>query len=94
MAILPKKKDPDALLDYRFDWSEWLAPDGDSITDHEVEVPAGLTKVSSSIDDGALSVTVWLSGGTVGVTYPVVCRITTDGGRIDDRTMKVKVEQR
>ena len=85
-------KDPDALLDYKFNWGDWLI-DGDTIADHEVSV-VGATKVSSTIDAGATSVTVWLSGGMAGSVVPVTCRITTVGGRIDDRTMEIHVMQR
>lgn len=92
MGGMRQKKDPDSLLDYQFDWSEWLAPDGDAIESHDVIVGAGLTKVSSAIDPDGQAVTVWLSGGTAGATYNVTCRITTGGGRIDDRTMKVEVK--
>lgn len=90
---LPKLKDPQATLDYRFDWSRWLQA-GDIIVDHEVQVDAGLTKVSSSVDPDGDGVTFWVSGGTAGVSYGVVCHIETTGGRVDERTMDILVEER
>lgn len=84
-------KDPSALLDYSTDWTPWLAS-GETIIGHTVTVPTGLTKVS----DGATTtvVTAWLSNGTVGTVYPVVYDITTSAGRHDQRTLRVRVQER
>ena len=78
-------KDPQALLDYELDWAPYL--DSDVIGSATWEVPAGL--VSEAEANTTKTATIWLSGGTVGVRYSVVCRITTAGGRIDDRTITV-----
>ncbi len=43
------EKDPDAVLDYQFDWSKWL--DGDTITDVSVSAEDGITVDSHSEDD-------------------------------------------
>ena len=86
-------KDPDAVLDYAFDWSSWLdstAPE--TISSHTITVATGLTKDSDSESAGV--VTVWLSGGTAGTTYTVACEITTSKGRTDERTIIIKVKQR
>ena len=37
-------KDPDETLDYEFDWSPWLAPDGDTLVSSQMFVPAGITE--------------------------------------------------
>jgi hypothetical protein len=37
--------------------------------------------------------TVWLSGGTAGYNYKVENRITTVGGRTDDRTLLIRVRE-
>ena len=90
-------KDPSDMLDYLFDWkalsngngtSDWLAP-GEIITSYAVTVPAGITKVSESLTGSGTSVTVWLSGGTDGVDYPIACRITTNASRVRERTRTV-----
>lgn len=86
-------KDPDAVLDYRFDWSDWLET-GDAIATHTVSADTGITVDSSSITDSSTSVTVWLSGGTVGATYDVACLIVTSAGRTDERTVSVRVLER
>lgn len=84
-------KDPDALLDYACDWSAWLQ-DGESIADSEWLPADGITATTTTIS-GAVT-TVWLSGGDDGSTYRVTNRITTSAGRIDDRTLTIRVRQR
>lgn len=83
-------KDPDATLDFEVDWSDWL--NGDTIVSAVWFVQAGITKVSDS-HTGTVA-TLWLSGGTVGAEYDAACRITTSEGRIDERTITVKVVER
>jgi len=83
-------KDPNAVLDYTIDWSRWLA--GDQIATSAWLVAAGLTKVADS-RAGSLA-TVWLSGGTAGQSYTVTNRITTTGGRTEDRSFTIRVEER
>lgn len=159
-------KDPDATLDYIFDWSEWLdkaavkdetftsdydvpvslahsnlvtesvvvsSTDGvttfvegmdytidygngtvtvlstgdmqnstqysisyeyntETISSYVVTASTGITVVSDSVAGGI--VTVWLSGGEVGKTYTVSCKITTSYNRIDERSMFVVVNER
>ena len=83
-------KDPQAILDYEWDWSDWLG--ADTIATHTVTAATGLTVASSSRTSTA--VLAWLSGGTAGATYAVVCHITTAAGRQDDRTLQITVEDR
>lgn len=97
-------KDPDARLDFGFDYNDpaavddkgkvvgpWLA-EGETIDTSTWLVPAGLT----SDDDShtTTTTTVWLLGGTAGSTYTVTNRITTSSGRIDDRSFLVKITDR
>ena len=84
-------KDPSAVLDYVFDWNEWLAT-GETITDHTITADTGITVDSSTEDDG--KVTVWLSGGTAGTTYRVECLIVTTAGRTDERSLWITVQER
>jgi hypothetical protein len=83
-------KDPDAVLDYEFDWSRWLTG-GETIASHVATV-TNATRDSSA--HSGTSVTVWVSGGTVGDTATVACRITTSAGRIDERTIRLRVRNR
>lgn len=85
------EKDPSAVLDWQFNWSNWLAA-SETISSATVTVDSGLTKDSQS--NTTTSVTVWLSGGTLGTTYKVVCRITTNQGRTDERTIGIRLTDR
>ena len=84
-------KDPSAVLDYVFDWTEWLAT-VETITDYTITADTGITVGSSTELDG--KVIVWLSGGTAGINYKVACLITTSAGRTDERTIWIKVTNR
>ena len=85
-------KDPDATLDYKLDWSNWLAT-GESIATATVTV-TGATLVSNS--NTTTTVTAWVSGGTVGEQVRIQYRITTNNStpRIDDRTLILRVADR
>lgn len=83
-------KDPDAVLDYEWDWAAWLG--ADTIASHTVTAEAGLTVDSSEATTTA--VTAWLSGGSVGMSYAVTCHVVTAAGREDDRTVTVTVMER
>lgn len=96
-------KDPDAVLDYRWDWapltngrsgakSDWLQA-GETIDAATVTAETGLTVENSTINAGT-AVTAWLSGGVAGNTYTVRCRITTNANRIDDRSVEIMVVER
>lgn len=83
-------KDPDAVLDYEWDWSAWLGTD--TIASHTVTAATGLTVDSSTATSTA--VTAWLSGGSVGASYAVTCHVVTAAGREDDRTATITVQER
>ena len=91
MTMQNPLKDPSAVLDYVFDWTEWLAA-AETITDYTITADTGITVDSSTEDAG--KVTVWLSGGTAGINYKVACLITTSAGRTDERTIWIKVTDR
>jgi len=91
MANNQYTKDPSAILDWAFDWTDWLAA-AETITDHTITADTGITVGSWTEDDG--KVTVWLSGGTAGINYKVACKITTSAGRTDERTIWIKVVER
>lgn len=88
-------KDPDAVLDYTFDWGPYLASNSDAIASHDVAIddpPDNSLVIEDFLRDGAV-VTVWLSGGTLDQTYIVRCRVTTTGGRTDDRSFSLYIAQ-
>lgn len=84
-------KDPDAVLDYLIDWSEWLA-DAETIDTSTMLVETGITKDSAT--NTTTTATVWLSGGTLGETYEVTNRIVTSQGRTEDRTIIIYIAER
>lgn len=89
-------KDPNAVLDYTIDWSDWLEPLGDTIASVAIAVAGGIT-LDHNTNNGT-SVTIWISGGTVGTRGEARVRITTVGTgarpRTDDRTVYFKIKER
>lgn len=86
-------KDPEATLDYTIDWDQddWLG--SDTITGTPTwTVPSGLTLSSQS--NTTTAATAWISGGTADNDYDVECKITTTGGRTDERTIRLQVRER
>lgn len=83
-------KDPQAILDYGFDWSAWL--DDDAISTSTWILPSGMTSVQEGIN-GSTTI-IWLSGGVIETRYDVVNRIVTVAGRTDDRTIKIVCMER
>lgn len=84
-------KDPDAVLDYTFDWSAWLA-DGETILTHLATIESGDAVIDSTSQTGT-TVVVWLSGGTLGTNVELRCRVTTTESRTDDRTIVVLIRE-
>lgn len=84
-------KDPNAVLDYKFDWSDWLAT-SETISSYVVTVESGLTKDSDSESSGMI--TIWLSGGTAYTAYTVACKITTNMSRTEERTILISCMDR
>jgi len=86
---------PDAVLDFQWDWSQWLG--ADVISSYTLTVPTGVTKNSDSVTSTAVTAWVRLTdppNAVVNTTYSVKCKITTIGGRTDTRTIKLMVADR
>lgn len=80
-------KDPDSVLDYSFDWSEWLAPVNDQILSFTMTA-VGVTFTALPIDPDRPNVaTAMVAGGTPYHDASLTCRITTEGGRVEDATI-------
>lgn len=108
MALKRYKKDPDAVLDYTFDFAaltngsdtspqaaDYLQA-GEKLASHQIVADSGITVESSSIVDNDTRVVVWLSGGTPGTSYTVTCRTTTDNTppRVDDHSIIIKIVEK
>jgi len=95
-------KDPGATLDDAFDFKaltngtegateDWLAS-GETISSQTVIATTGLTVISSAQSGG--KVTAWVTGGTAGRFYDLICTIVTSTGRTDVRRIRIKVSER
>ncbi len=88
-------KDPDAVLDYRMDWTDALA-EGVALSTSTWSVSpaiAGGLEVRESALDGGVTV-VHLAGGVAGHVYRVSNEVTMSDGNIDGRSLVVRVEER
>ena len=95
-------KDPDEVLDYKFDWapltnqregglSGWLR-EGEEITSHVITADAGIS-IDTNADNNT-TVVIWTSGGIAGTRYLVSCRVTTNQNRTGERSIYITVLQR
>ena len=96
MLLTWPPKDPNDRLDYKLDWSVWLAAEtNDTIETSEwfiaVIGPGTATLVKDSDDNTTTSTSIWLSGGSVGQIYLITNRITTAGARIKDQSARFKI---
>lgn len=91
MAQTSNTKDPDARLDYAWDWSAWLE-DGETITSHTVTVESGDVVIDGTPQEAAGVVTAWLEAGTT--RSVVTCHIVTSEGREDDRSRTITIRER
>lgn len=85
-------KDPNAILDYSWDWGPWL--DSDTIATSVWIVESPLTIESGTESNTTTTTEVFLAGGEHGNDYTITNRITTVGGRTDDRSFEIRVRNR
>lgn len=81
-------KDPQETLDYRLNWRA-LIPAGDRIISSSWTTPTGITIGARTYTD--YTTTQWLSGGSDGSTYTFTNTITTQAGRVLERTVQITV---
>jgi len=82
-------KEPEALLDFTIDWSDWVA-EGDVISSGVFFLlQSGLTIEDEGNTD--TTHTAWLSGGISGTTYNVVSRVY---GTVQDINGDVRTDER
>lgn len=102
-------KDPDSVLDYVLNLTEFLA-DGDTLKTSPLVVDAsGITVDSAAVNaapvtvvqDGQVvtvapykGVVIWLSGGAAGASAVVTTRFETNLGRKQDASFKVALKHR
>lgn len=105
MSLRWDPKDPDEILDYDVDWTDALysaderalvlagatVVPADTISTSTFILPTG-TLVANSTSNTTTETKVWLSGGADGLSYNILNRVITVGGRSFDRTIKLKVK--
>ena len=92
MQSWPIAKDPDAVLDYYFDWSSWREG-ADTIATVAILLAPGAAITINSHDFNGGMVRVWISGGVAGTVEFVTCRVTSTAGRTDDMTNRLRIRQ-
>ena len=87
-------KDPQAAVDFAFDWAPWLMGAEIIASDWQVlpDLADGITAASPSMTPTRTQAV--LSGGVAGRIYHVVNRVTLADGRRDERSMAIRVETR
>lgn len=88
-------KDPDAVLDYRVDWSGALGEEVGIAGSGWAVAPGGAGAIAILADgiDGA-SAWVRLGGGTAGHVYELSNRVTLSDASVDERSLTIRVEER
>ena len=93
-------KDPDSIITYQVDWSEWLSDSSNvSLSTWTISTVAGdganaLAVVSEGIRAAENYTYVEVRKGTHGNTYVLKNTVTTDDGTVDVRRFCVRVEDR
>ncbi len=88
-------KGPTEILDYRFNWADYLNVRAETISTSVfavIEPTHGVSITNNTRDD--TYTTVWLSGGTLNKTVRVKNTITTSGGRTAVRTKEWDIKER
>lgn len=88
LNLMPDPKDPDANLDYSFDWSDYLE-EGETISEYTLN--SGVLTPTQETNTGS-AIEVWFSGGVAASYAAPRCTITTSSGRVDVRTMTIRIE--
>lgn len=109
MALNWPVKDPNDVKDYVLDWTAAMAADDEIVGAEWFVTPSGELTIDSDTvhndteqiagSDGTIITMehfcrVWLSGGEDGERYSLLCRVTTDDGRVMDQTVRIRVRQR
>lgn len=91
-AGLTVPHDPDAIEDYRWDWSAWLG--AATLSAVTVLPPEGITVTEIVAARAATTCDLRVQGGTAGTVYPVTLRVDASDGRRQDRTVIFDCKQR
>lgn len=91
------EKDPQAVLVYSMDWSDWLLANDQLLSVQYTVTPSAdandIDLMDSGLNLGYLTYCE-LSKGRHGETYTVAAKVTTVDGRIDTRRFRIKCKNR
>jgi hypothetical protein len=99
MAILGRyTQQPAEVLDYEFSFADWLTDRDDTLASYTIAAAAldGGTGELTISDDSIVATGVvrfFASGGTSLERYLVTCTITTDGGRVKESEVVIRVKE-
>lgn len=86
------EKQPADVLDYDFDYSDWLDDRADSIATATVVADrAGISVTNVAHAFGVVK--AYVAGGTNGQSYKLTCTVITAGGRTKQAEMTIKIKE-
>ena len=92
MAILGKfTKQPNEVLDYDVDYTDWFAARTDAPSTYTVLADAGITVVGSARTGNIIKII--LAGGTTGTKYKIQTRLTTTASLVKEAEFTVAVKE-
>lgn len=90
-------KDPNALLDYKVDWRDWLGDDqivsAIAFTDALASAQTSGLRIATATVSASAAAVVWLSAGVLDTEYTITSRIWTSAGRRNDESFTVVIEE-
>lgn len=87
-------KDPQAVIDYSFDWDDAYLQMGETISTSVWSVlPVGELAIDSTSNTTSAA-TSTVSGGLVSHVYRLTNRITTSLSRTEERSVTLRVQER
>ena len=94
MAFFTGEMDPDAVLDFVIDWSDFLPADDTIETSTWTSLNEELVVDSNSHTDTAATVWLSMTAGVPSAKYTVTNHIVTTDGREDDRSLTIKCKEK
>ncbi len=92
MIIGMAQKQPSEYLDYNVDFTEWM-PEDDQIASAVVTVSPEGELTTDNVSIMTPIVKFWAAGGVTGKQYKVSVKITTEGGRVKEDELKIRVRE-
>ena len=91
MSIKVFEKQPVEVLDFFFDFRNWLTSKQDTAASYTVTAQAGVVVASHNMTTPGV-VQVFMSGGVHGQRYKVTCDLVTAGARTKQAEFSLKLK--